>query len=156
MAAQLAAHALQLTSFEAQQPLLYLINAVLFAGWGSWLIYEIPWFLRARFVSTLPVLSSLMVQLRLPTAIRHLDCHRSISHNHLICTADLMSQTVMSADYQALQHGRPNRVHDGSKFNTSYLAIITIYVFAKSIKISLEILMNFTLLLEAQPGHARL
>ncbi|KAK9844464.1 hypothetical protein WJX74_002850 [Apatococcus lobatus] len=32
MAAQLAAHALQLTSFEAQQPLLYLINAVLFAG----------------------------------------------------------------------------------------------------------------------------
>ena len=36
MAAQLAAHALQLTSFEAQQPLLYLINAVLFAGWGSW------------------------------------------------------------------------------------------------------------------------
>ena len=34
MAAQLAAHALQLTSFEAQQPLLYLINAVLFAGYA--------------------------------------------------------------------------------------------------------------------------
>ena len=34
MAAQLAAHATQLTSFEAQQPLLYLINAVLFAGYA--------------------------------------------------------------------------------------------------------------------------
>ena len=34
MAAQLAAHAVQLGSFEAQQPLLYLINAILFAGCG--------------------------------------------------------------------------------------------------------------------------
>ena len=35
MAAQLATHTLQLATFEAQQPLLYLVNAILFAGWVS-------------------------------------------------------------------------------------------------------------------------
>ncbi len=35
MAAQLATHTMQLPSFEAQQPLLYLVNAILFAGCAS-------------------------------------------------------------------------------------------------------------------------